>query len=237
MDSGSRRILVYSSTQLWLVLAGVLLGLFVSAWWLYELGKRQGGVELEELRRERAQLLEGLAQAAAEKRTLEGRIAVLERSSQIDRQASLGVRNELAAAQDEVLQLRKELEFYRGIVSPGEVKPGLRVQRFHIEPAERAGYFFYSLTLTQVKRNDRYVRGVVELSVLGQEHGEPTSLTLAQLSDGENTALKYRFRYFQHFEGELHLPASFRPQRVQIRLVPKGRGQPPGIEEDLQWPA
>jgi len=237
MESGGRRILVYSNSQLWAVAAVVVLVLLLSAWWLFDLGKRRGVMELADLRQQRTQLEAALQQAVQETRKLQARIAVLERSSQIDRQASLGVRGELAKAQDELAQLRKELDFYRGIVSPGEMKPGLRIQRFQVEPAGCAGCWFYSLTLTQVKRNDRYVRGVVELRLEGIENDQPKSLSLAELAGDKDKVLKYGFRYFQHFEGELHLPAGFRPQRVRIRLVPKGRGQPAGIEENLRWPA
>ena len=52
--------------------------------------------------------------------------------------------------QDELLELRKELDFYRGIVSPGDREPGLRIQRFQLEPDTETGRVFYSLTLTQV---------------------------------------------------------------------------------------
>ncbi len=237
MESAGRRILVYSDRQLWLLLALLLSALLLSAWWLFDFGKRRGAVELSGLRREKAQLEEALQQAGQDKRRLQARVAVLERASQIDREAAQGVRRELAKLQEELGQLRKELAFYRGIVSPGDVKPGLRIQRFQLEPRDCAGCWFYSLTLTQVKRNNRYATGVVDLKVEGVENGKTKQLPLSTLASGAGKVLKYRFRYFQHFEGELKLPAGFRPQRVSIRLLPRGKGQPAGIEQSLDWPA
>ena len=135
-----------------------------------------------------------------------------------------------------LLGLRKELEFYRGIVSPGEVKHGLRVQQFNLEPGQEPGSFAFNLTLTQVKRNDRYVTGAIEISVQGVEDGEDKVLPFEQLLVGDQKDLKYRFRYFQHFEGMIRIPADFQPRQISIRLSPRGKGQPPGIEEVVEWP-
>ena len=163
-------------------------------------------------------------------------LAVLQRSSEIDRLASVNVRNEFAALQEELSQAREELQFYRGIVSPGDATAGLRVQKFNVEPAQVPGSFLYSLTLTQVKRNDRYVTGVVDIEVEGTEDGLVKLLPFSRLVAGESKALKYRFRYFQHFDGVIRIPAGFTPQRILIRVLPRGKGQPPAIEDSLDWP-
>ena len=82
---------------------------------------------------------------------MQEQLAVLKRSSEIDRRATREVRNEYAGLREKAMELRKQLAFYKGIVSPGDAKPGLRVQRFHLEPTQEEGGFFFSLTLTQVK--------------------------------------------------------------------------------------
>ena len=89
--------------------------------------------------------------------------------------------------------------------------------------------------LTQVKRNERYVRGSVEIQLTGTENGKTRRLSLAELSADKNN-LKFKFRYFQEFSGQLLIPEGFLPERVTIRVVPSGKGKPPGVEETREWP-
>ena len=52
-----------------------------------------------------------------------------------------------------------------------------------------------------------------------------------------NKILAQAFRYFQRFAGRIQLPDRFQPRRVTIRLSPRGKGQPAGVEQTLEWPA
>ena len=147
------------------------------------------------------------------------------------------MRGDYARLHGELLGLRKELDLYRGILAPGDVKPGLRIQSFELRRGQLDGAFRYDLTLTQVKRNERYVSGVVEIEVAGVEDGETRLLRLAQLAAGDGKPVKFRFRYFQRLEGSIRLPEGFHPHSVTVRLFPRGKGQPRVIEETTAWPA
>lgn len=237
MEAGTQRILIYRSWQLWTLLL-VTLGLVLAGgWWLYQLGKYQGGEQLIQMEREHSALHEQIATLERERERLGERMAVLERSSQVDHQASMEVRQSLGALQEELTAAREELAFYQGIMSPGDVQPGLRVQKLQWEPGAAEGSFRYDLMLTQVKRNDRVARGVVHLSIVGDQEGKPATLELAKITQPAIEKLHFRFRYFQHFEGEIQLPASFRPRTVRIKLAPKGKYGPPGLERTFDWPA
>ena len=93
----------------------------------------------------------------------------------------------------------------------------------------------YDLVLTQVKQNNRYVRGVVEMDVEGLEDSKEKTIPFARLVAGDAKAMNFKFRYFQNFKGEIRIPEGFQPKRVRIRLKPKGKGQPPAIEETMEW--
>lgn len=237
MEAGNRKILMYRPAEVWLVIGVGTLLLTLAAYFVFQLGKQQAGAELQQLQHQRGLLDQQVERQQGELMRLREQHAVLERASEIDRQASLELRDDFARVQGEVLGLRKELDFYRGIVSPGDVEPGLRIQSFHLEPAAEGGAFRYDLTLTQVKRNDRFVSGVVEMEVEGVEDGLTKLLPFATLVAGDSKALRFRFRYFQRFTGRIELPDQFQPRRVTIRLLPGGKGQPPGVEQTLEWPA
>ena len=234
--SGDRKILVYQPAYAWLGLAVVVVFLATAAYLLFESGIRYSGERVEQLTQQ-LDSIEGSYEALQQANTeLQEQLAVLKRSSEIDRRATREVRNEYAGLREKVMELRKQLAFYQGIVSPGDAKPGLRVQRFHLEPTQEEGGFFFSLTLTQVKRNERYVRGVVEMEIEGLEDGKPKLLEFRKLAAGNSKVLNFKFRYYQNFEGEIQIPPEFKPGKIRILLKPKGKRQPPGIEKTMDWP-
>jgi cell division protein FtsB len=236
LEPGTQRILIYRAGQLGWWLALLCMVLAAGGWWLYQRGIQQGGEELQRLQRERPQLLAEIEKLHQEKRQLADQVAVLERASQIDRQASLDMRQGLGELQEELTGLREELAFYQGIMSPGDVEPGIRVQKLYWEPVSADGVFRYDLTLVQAKRNDQLVRGVVHLSLEGELDGQPVTLSLAEVTEPAVESLAFRFRYFQHFEGKVQIPSRFRPRTVHLRVEPTGRGAPPRVERRYDWP-
>ena len=236
MDPQNRKILVYQPVQLWLMSAILVVVLVTLGYWLYRHGLLSAGTELVEAKRSEAQLSEQLDGSLQANRELKQQLAILERSSEIDRRAALEVRDQFAELNKELLELGKELDFYRGIVSPMDNKSGLNIQRFELLPAATERVYVYRLMLTQVRRNERYARGTVEMDVEGVRDGAVRVLPFARLASGDARSLKFKFRYFQEFTGELRVPEGFEPQRVTVRLKPSGKGQPPGIEKTMDWP-
>lgn len=237
MESAHRKILFYQPRYLWLGAAVSVVLLLAAAYLVFDRGKLHAGAEIGELRKLRKEQASTIDRQERRILELTEQVAVLQRSSEIDRRASQEVRNEFSALQVELQDLRKELDFYRGIMAPGDAKPGLRVQKFEVRPATQTGSYTVGLTLAQVKRNDRYVSGVVELEIEGLEDGRSKVLVFNQIGMGDGKALSYKFRYFQRLQGEIWIPDDFQPLRVKILVKPKGKGQPAGVEEIMDWPA
>jgi hypothetical protein len=236
-ESRHRRILVYQPAQVWLVAIVVVVMVVGAGYGLFQRGMRQAGLELDRLDGQRVALERQLEEARTANAELRQRLAILERSSEIDRRASLEVRDEFAALQSKVQALRKDLAFYRGIVSPADNKAGLNIQRFDLQPGSLPGRYSYKLMLTQVKRNDHYVRGVIEIDAEGVQDGDSKVLSFADLRVDKGEALKFKFRYFQDFEGEIEFPPKFEPQRLTIRVKTTGKDRPPDVEKTMEWPA
>lgn len=236
MDSGNRKILVYQPAYVWLVGAVAIVLMLTAGYLLFDRGMNYASTALAELDAERAELRDRLTEAQRLNSELKQQLAILERSSEIDRRATLEVRNEFAALTAEMLELRKELDFYRGIVSPKDNASGLNIQRFELQSTAVEGRYKFSLMLTQMRRNERYVRGVVEMEVEGVENGHTKILPYSRIVRGDAKSLKFKFRYFQGFEGEIAIPDEFEAQRVTLRLKPSGKGQPPAIEKTMDWP-
>ncbi len=216
------------------VLAGI--ALIASGWWLYDLGKLHGADELGSMRSRLGVLEKRHGKVLGDNRELREKVAILQRSSQIDRQAALGVKADLATLEEELQAAREEVEFYRGIVSPGDVKPGLRIHRFQLVAGVMAGEYRYDLVLTQLKHNDHQVSGVAGWKIVGSANGEPVELGLADVTRPPVEQLKFKFRYFQDLAGTLHLPEDFEAKKVFLSIKPEGKGNPQSVEQEYDWP-
>jgi hypothetical protein len=203
---------------------------------LFDFGMRYASHEVVKLRKQQRELRTQLTRARDEQRDMEEQNAVLQRSSQIDREAAIGIKNDLAAVESRLLDLRKELELYRGIVAPGDAEPGLRVQRLELTEASNPGRYRFDMTITQVKRDGKTAKGVIEMEVTGVENGNSAIMLFDKLGGDGDKPLSFSFRYFQHFRGEFGLPADFAPHKVLIKLKPRGKKSPPAVSKEFAWP-
>jgi len=213
----------------------VVLG--VSAWWLYDLGKVNGVAELAALRLEHARLEKVYENLMTENASLREQSAIYARSSSIDRQAAQEVQDELGALQDKLSSSREEVEFYRGIVSPGDVKPGLYLHRFELTRGPQPGQFHYNLVLAQLKRNDHYLKGIVKWEITGELDGKQKQLGLAAVTEDKTDKLGFRFRYYQDLTGTVTLPEGFQAQQLKLIIRTTGKKTPEIIEKVIAWPA
>ena len=79
----------------------------LAAWWLYDLGKLRGVDELAALRTEHAMLEKRHERLLEDSSALREQVAILDRSSQIDRQAALDVKNDLGRLEEDLQAARE----------------------------------------------------------------------------------------------------------------------------------
>lgn len=209
----TKRVLFYGAT--------VLIALLLIGWLVFYWGFLQAGVDLEDITEERNSLVEQVKALTTESQGLNAKIAILERSQQVETEGYAQVKNSLSGLQAEILELREEIAFYRGIVSPGESSSGLRIERFILEHAAEERIFHYKLILTQVLKNDRLMRGYVNITVDGVQDGKPKQYSLKELAPDKTKPLQFTFRYFQKFEGDMLIPEGFTPRGIQVEVVPR----------------
>lgn len=204
-----------------------------SGWGLYQLGLYNAGFYQQEAEEQRLKLEEQVTELEQERTNLRDQIALTSRSQQVDKQAYQQVNDNLKSLQQEILELREEVSFYRGIVSPMESEAGIRIDRFKVVPAGMENIFHYNMVLTQVLKNDRSIFGRVSLFINGVQNGKPKKLGFAELSGTNSSYLEFKFRYFQKFEGDLILPKDFSPLQVLVDVDPHRRKK---ISSTYQWP-
>lgn len=221
----------------WKTRVFILLGLLaigVGGWSLFDYGRYQAGYDSHESDLERLRLVALADELQEQIGVLREQKAQLERAAQIERKAYNELDTNLKVLEGEILELKEELAFYRGIVSPRDASRGLRLQRFSFEPNGLRSYH-YTVVLTQVLKNDSLARGRVKLFIEGLQGNELKMLDLASLSENSVKELDYRFKYFQNLEGDLVLPKGFKPMRATAQILPGGR-QADMIEKTIDWP-
>lgn len=216
-----------------LVVAAGVLVIGASAYVLYDKASRWAQAELVALQEERDELASTVTSLREANTTLRERVAVLERAQQVEGKAYQNVDQHLRSLQDEVLALKEEIAFYRGIVADGKEK-GLKIQTFVVDKETTPGAYRFELVLTQQLKRVKTISGTVKLKVLDEENGRPTNLLLSDLNGHQGDALKFEFKFFQRIEGRFTLPDGFKPDRLQIQVVSKGK-KPASVEKSFEW--
>ncbi len=189
--------------------------------------------ELSALYSERDELLTSVAAQREANTALRERVAMLARAQQVEGKAYDDVDAYLGSLQDEVLALKEEVAFYRGIVSAGKEK-GLNIQTFVVDEEKVPGAFRFELVITQHLKRVKLISGTVRLNVMDGKNGKPRDLLLSDMSGQQSRSLKFKFKFFQRIEGRFTLPDGFKPDRLQIQVVSSGR-KPASVEKSFEW--
>lgn len=200
----------------------------------YYYGHNLSGYDYNALKTAYDKVQQQFYEADRENTRLREEAAVLKQSAVIDKKAYNNVDGSLKNLQKEVLELKEQVAFYRGIVSPAQASAGLNITSFKLNKlGDEAGYHF-KLVLTQVKKNNRIIRGKASIMIDGLHNGEPKQLDVSRLTGRIKPDLNLRFKYFQTIEGDMVLPEGFVPSSVLVDLRPSGRDNNT-IKKTFNW--
>lgn len=217
----------------WVIAAVALIAIVASAYAVYFNASDWAQEDLTALAIERDELMTTVAALREGNSTLRERVAILERAQQVEGKAYEDVDVHLRNLQDEVLALKEEIAFYRGIVSDGKEK-GLNIQTFVVDKETSPGAYRFQLVLTQNLKRVKMIKGTVKLNIMDEVNGKPKDLLLSDMSGEQANALKFEFKFFQRIEGRFTLPDGFKPDRLQIQVVSKGK-KPASVEKSFEW--
>jgi hypothetical protein len=206
----------------------------VFSWLTYHYGLDQGLATKVAVVTERDSLRLALDGSEGNLADLRQLVADLKLGGQVDTRANEEVRLAVEALQTEIAELNEEIRFYKGVMVPNADAKGLRVERLDLYPSGVENRYRYSVMLTQVVDKHDYIKGAVEVSLVGTQLGESRTYSLNELDAEISGEIRFRFRYFQNIEGELTLPAEFIPTDMVIAAQPSGRGAK-SIDKTFAW--
>ncbi|MCB1760954.1 MAG: hypothetical protein KDI68_14380 [Gammaproteobacteria bacterium] len=215
----------------WLLVPAVLLGMLAAGYYARFQQEASGHQTLQSVIDAQQKEIEGLNRERAESTE---KIAHLERSAQIDREALEQVKLEMKGFQEERSELDEELSVLRGMLSGKGAREGLQIQRLLIKQGSRAGEFRYKFTVTQVMQNGEMASGWAFFAVDGLMDGKPTWLPLRDITAESAERIRVRFKHFQDVEGVIKLPPNFKPLKVIVEVKPSNSDLPE-VKQRFDW--
>ena len=231
------RLIIKSHRPWQLAIAIIILSMVISlfTWllldnnhWQVIYGQLSGNTDTREL-------IEANQGLQDENKALQGRILMLDQTTQLDKQTAVIMQNELKALQDQIYQLKRELEFYQGVMDTNQSVSGLEIHGIYIEPLSKSNQFLIKLVLTNVTLSDRLLQGSLEIMIEGDHNGTKQSLNMSKLLIDERVELSFELKNFKRVEYRFELPSEFNAERVIVKVSQNNRNEPP-ISGTYDWP-
>jgi hypothetical protein len=230
----SQRLITIQRPALWIMsIVAIFLLVLVLLGLAFDQGRRIAGYDSGEARSYVDQLQQKIQELQSQSDESQRRAAMLERNSRIDDDTSAQLKKSLDEVQAEAVELKKELSFYKNIVSPEDGKQSIMIQTIQLKKDEQGG-FDYKIMISQRGRNDSFARGTADVTVKGLLKGKSKVLELSAISDEAKKPMKFGFRYFQNITGKLKLPEGFIADYLRVKLTPK-TAKLDAVDEQFPW--
>jgi hypothetical protein len=200
-----------------LLIAALLVALF-ALYVVYELGRYNAGYDRQAVAQQRTELEVRIEHLEKENREMRTQMAELDTFRVGRAQEQAEVARAMGELQAQVARQSQELAFYRGVVAQGAVSIGLKIEQLRITETTTPGTYLVHFSLMRSGRAEGEAAGTLTLSLDGTSGGEAKSLDFSALSAGHTRELRYAFRYFQDFDQEIAVPASFKPEQLLIEV-------------------
>jgi hypothetical protein len=154
---------------------------------------------------------------------LERKLADIQLSQKVDGDANESLRQTIKSLRDELSAAQDEVMFYRQLMAPSEAQRGLRVEKLELSAGANPTEVKYRLLLTQVTDRADWVNGTMNVDIVGKSGGEQVVLPLTEMTQVESYPLSFKFRYFQDFTGTLVVPDGMTPEQVVVTAATSGK--------------
>lgn len=201
----------------------------------YFSGHKIGMSGQEQALSDASRLNKAITEYKARAERFEQELANKEMASQVDRQSSEDVRQEVIVLKDELAKLTEENSFYRGLMAPGKDAEGLTIGAVELIAGRKTNTYDYKVVLQQLTQRHPVLKGKLRFTVFGRMNGIEQRFSLMELSDKVNSKnVTLRFKYFQVVEGTLILPEGFEPEGVEIEAEKTGK-KPKTVSKKFGW--
>lgn len=162
-------------------------------------------------------------------------LLILQQNNQVDKQAAALLQKQLIDSQKENFQLRKDLEFYQGIINVKGGRNSPIIHGMRIKPLTYARGYRLELILLHITNTEKVFEGMLDVVVEGARDSTVRRFPLNEISLGRDQNYSVRFRNFQRIENNFVLPENFQPQKIIVTLSIDDEDES-GFEKVFDWP-
>jgi len=153
--------------------------------------------------------------------------------------------------QKKIINLEKELIFYKGIVAPKKIKQSIYLQSFELVPfsdkqeqsddkgrdSNKEKRYKYKFVVAQKARKRTKAKGSIRINIKGKQADKTVELSmnsLIQSDDKKQKKFQFSFKYFIEFEGIISMADNIIPSAIDI-IIKTTKNQSTIELNDLSW--
>lgn len=193
--------------------------------WLFDAGRRVGGLASDESAREIQALRDHVMELDTELTKLRSLVGVGESSLQIERATRLQLSRQARILEVENAELKEDLAFFEGLVPASESseEPGVRIDKLRIMPGGGTGEYRYRmLVINSGGRQAKDLKGELQLVVKVWRDGKDAMITLPSSSEPNPQRYGFEVRRYHRLEGGFAVPEGDVVKEVEARVLQDG---------------
>ena len=238
-DDNNFKVVQQGSRSKLLILLGVVLAFSAMLLFAFSWGGRYQSDRNEQLEKINVNLRGQVGYLETENQQLLQRVAIFESAQKVDRLALENIRLLVRGLEDDKARLNEELTFYKKIIAPEDIEPGVRVHDLDLVSGDDARHYRFRLVISQVSENNRFLKGKVSVTIVGHSRGSEKKLSLFELAGLGSSSLPLGFRYFQELPEsqdffEFTLPEGFLAKSIQVAVDIRS-GSVKNLNETFDW--
>ncbi len=171
----------------------------------------------------------------AENSELNGKILMLDQTTRLDQETAIGIQQELKGLQDEIYKLKRELEFYKGVMDTSKSVSGFDIHGIYIEPLNKPSHYHMKVVLTNVDKANRILQGSLDMNIDGIQNNRKQTLNISTIIVDELGGLSFELKNFKQIELNFALPLEFEPERVRV-IANLNKANIPPLIRIYEWP-
>lgn len=156
--------------------------------------------------------------------TLMAQLAMMERQLQVERATHSNAAKEMALLQDEIMRLKEDVAFYKGILAERGGSGTPQLQGVRLTRTKNPAEYHYEINLAQTGSQAKTIRGSLHLTLQGMQDGKNVSHRLDL--DGEQAAMMVNFKKYRQVEGVFTIPATLQAQSLLVEFMETGDARP-----------
>ncbi|OED42830.1 hypothetical protein ACH42_11635 [Endozoicomonas sp. (ex Bugula neritina AB1)] len=238
-DNGKLKVIRHDPARdrrLKIILFVLIVVLGVVAYWY---GGNSANQVSNQLQLENLSLEDRVEILQKDNKRLRQQVTVLESAGRVDREAINNVRVLVRQLEEEKEQLNKDLTFYKSVMAPEDLEPGIRIAGLDLIAGSAQNTYKIRLVISQVARLNPFLKGQLSVSLSGQRNDKSETISLHKLAGLKESTTALGFRYFQALPDnrgflEFQLPEGFQPDSINV-AVRVQKGMVKNFNQTLEW--